>query len=151
MTVGCWFKAAEQSVALVERTRGEKEGINASGAAVIAEAQSPKTFELNRTLVDVFEKAVESAVRPEGHDRAVSEITHQQVAGMCSKGERRQGHTPGRVDLDQPAARVCPGGEPIEGPGLRVKHVDQSAAAARIFITFRWIAFGEHDEHPAVD
>ena len=70
----------------VERTRCEEERVGASATGVIPKAQTPKAFELDGTFVETFEQAVEFAIEPERHDGAGSEVAHQQVAAVSSKG-----------------------------------------------------------------
>src|SRR5687767_5169682 len=63
--LGRRLQTSEEAVSLGQRAGGEKEGVCASRPAAIAEGQSPNMFDLDGPVVDVFEQAVESSIKPE--------------------------------------------------------------------------------------
>src|SRR2546421_5813614 len=95
------LEQAEKAMALVIRPGAEKEGVGCSGLRAVAERQRPQALYHYGFVMGSFKETLEVSFGIECHNCAAAKIADQQVPGMGAKGIRRQGNTPGRVDLVQ--------------------------------------------------
>src|SRR5688572_8472622 len=95
----------EQPVRFTVRTSSEVEvGRNPSGACT-SECKPPQTVNRHRAFFRAFEQTTESAVFVESHDCATAKIANQQLVGMRTEADRRQGDSPGGVHFTNRPAR----------------------------------------------
>src|SRR5690242_12126170 len=111
-------KRAEQPMILdgvrARNPGGEKQCVGIAGIAAVAELESPESLNDDGTPVLVSELAFERAGDGiERTDRAVPEITDEQIAFELSEAARRNGHTPWRIEM---VARHQPRHQAAVGP-----------------------------------
>src|SRR6202140_4231180 len=98
MSVG--IQAAEQTVLLAVRAGGEIKRIGRPSIAAVAEHDGPQPLDEDRLPLGVAHLAKKpAAVRIEGVDMAVAEISDQDGAAQFTEITRRECHAPGRVEL----------------------------------------------------
>ena len=77
--------APEEAVAFAVGARREIQCPRHATASAIAEGQRPKAMDDNWVSIFVPKKSLKTALAIEGHDRAASEVSDQQLIGVCAK------------------------------------------------------------------
>src|SRR5438128_2498816 len=96
---------AEESVLLVEGTRGEKQGVRRTGVEAVAKCQAPQTVDLDRPALRRtqrpawLEPALVNVTWVEGVNATIAEITHKEIATELSEVQRSYRKTPRRVEF----------------------------------------------------
>src|SRR6516164_697858 len=143
MSVG--IQAAEQTVRLAVRAGGEIKRVGQPSIAAVANLECPQPVDDDRLPVGVAHLVKKlAAIKIEGVDVAVAEISDPQGASQRTETNRRLRHAPGRVELAVLS-------ESLAKSTIKLEYVHEAMALARYGVVLCRVLLGEGHENCAVE
>src|SRR6516164_10544887 len=143
MSVG--IQAAEQTVRLAVRAGGEIKRVGQPSIAAVANLECPQPVDDDRLPVGVAHLVKKlAAIKIEGVDVAVAEISDPQGASQRTETNRRLRHAPGRVELAVLS-------ESLAKSTIKLEYVHEAMALARYIVVFFRVLHRKGHKKFAVD